>query len=204
MTNGRSSECYFCDEQFVLERHHVVPRRFGGSDSDENLVTVCPTCHEKLEKLYDKRFYEGVGADRPAGGEDTATTDNGEKIVDCIEFLRYIGDCIGKETRDEVGKYAVCVESSGIVKLRIRLQVAYKHVRNHAEVSDNQSLLDLADYRTSLKEDTAAVTEGSIGTRFENAGNSRAMGFDTSYIESYLEDFPLEQVPGYAEKAQSR
>jgi ferredoxin len=40
-----------------LEQHHVVPRRLNGSDEDDNLVTVCPTCHKKLESLYNADFY---------------------------------------------------------------------------------------------------------------------------------------------------
>jgi len=52
--------CYLCgnphDELF--ERHHIVPTRFEGSDEAKNLVDVCPTCHRKLERLYDHRFYE--------------------------------------------------------------------------------------------------------------------------------------------------
>ena len=56
-----SDQCYFCDESEALDRHHVVPRRHGGSDDEENLVTVCPNCHRKLETLYDSRFYNEVG-----------------------------------------------------------------------------------------------------------------------------------------------
>ena len=52
--------CYFClsEETEVLQEHHIVPRRFDGSDSTKNLVRLCPTCHEKIERLYDSRFYE--------------------------------------------------------------------------------------------------------------------------------------------------
>jgi len=55
-----SAECHFCDESEALDRHHIVPRRHGGSDDEENLVTVCPNCHRKLETLYDSRFYDEV------------------------------------------------------------------------------------------------------------------------------------------------
>jgi len=58
--------CYICDggNADVLERHHIVPRRFGGSDSAENLVDLCPSCHEVLERLYDKRFYDVLGVSK--------------------------------------------------------------------------------------------------------------------------------------------
>lgn len=52
--------CYLCggSHEGLLQQHHIVPRRFGGSDDTKNLVELCPTCHRKLERLYDHRFYE--------------------------------------------------------------------------------------------------------------------------------------------------
>lgn len=59
-----SEGCYFCGGgEDVLERHHVVPRRLGGTDEGGNLVDLCPTCHRKLESLYDDEFYEALGVD---------------------------------------------------------------------------------------------------------------------------------------------
>lgn len=54
--------CYMCGNKNgdVLERHHIVPRRFGGSDDDENLVDLCSNCHSAIEKLYNKRFYDAL------------------------------------------------------------------------------------------------------------------------------------------------
>jgi hypothetical protein len=34
-----------------LSAHHITPRRDGGSDTLENLITVCQSCHTTLEKL---------------------------------------------------------------------------------------------------------------------------------------------------------
>lgn len=55
--------CHFCGQE-PTETHHIVPRRFDGTDADENLVDVCPTCHSKLESLYDKRFYDALGVEK--------------------------------------------------------------------------------------------------------------------------------------------
>jgi len=52
--------CYFCRETECLEEHHVVPRRMGGEDEEENLLTLCPTCHRKVENKYSERFYEQI------------------------------------------------------------------------------------------------------------------------------------------------
>lgn len=58
-----NSQCFICGEDNPnrLETHHVVPRRFGGADSDENLARLCAGCHSAIEKLYNKRFYDRLG-----------------------------------------------------------------------------------------------------------------------------------------------
>lgn len=58
--------CYICnnDQEELLESHHIVPRRFGGSDVSENLVDLCPNCHRAIESMYDKRFYEALDVEK--------------------------------------------------------------------------------------------------------------------------------------------
>jgi hypothetical protein len=53
-----------------MEQHHVLPRRFGGSDREENLVTLCGSCHRAVEDIYDKRFWTSVGL-RPSDESHT-------------------------------------------------------------------------------------------------------------------------------------
>lgn len=57
-------DCYICSRgnPDILEQHHIVPKRFGGSDTDANLVELCPSCHQAIESLYDERFWTAVGA----------------------------------------------------------------------------------------------------------------------------------------------
>jgi len=61
---SKADTCHFCseDSSSALEQHHIVPKRHGGEDTEENLVTVCATCHSKLESLYNRRFYAEIGA----------------------------------------------------------------------------------------------------------------------------------------------
>jgi len=69
-----SEGCYFCGEGgSVLEQHHIIPERMGGLDRDDNLVGLCPTCHRKLEQLYDDEFYQRIGADDKAKVEENPT-----------------------------------------------------------------------------------------------------------------------------------
>lgn len=36
-----------------IQCHHVIPRRLGGADTLDNLVTLCASCHNKREREYD-------------------------------------------------------------------------------------------------------------------------------------------------------
>jgi len=58
VTQHPRQRCYFCGSEGPIETHHIVPSRHGGSDDETNLVDLCPTCHQRLEALYDKRFFE--------------------------------------------------------------------------------------------------------------------------------------------------
>jgi len=62
-----TDKCYFCPKRTDIEVHHIVPQRFNGTDKRENLVALCDRCHEKIEVLYDARFYETLGISDEAG-----------------------------------------------------------------------------------------------------------------------------------------
>jgi 5-methylcytosine-specific restriction endonuclease McrA len=54
--------CVRCGSTSGLAVHHILKARFGGSDDDSNLVTVCSRCHA----LLDRPGYEGYRAEAPA------------------------------------------------------------------------------------------------------------------------------------------
>jgi hypothetical protein len=109
--------CYFCHETdtHILETHHIVPVRHGGADDPENLVRVCPTCHERLERLYDGRFYDTLGVETT---EPDADSDDGVDAViinqsDCGSEIRTLVDVIAELEDDHA-------EGVPISKLRKR------------------------------------------------------------------------------------
>jgi len=59
------SGCYFCESTKNIEEHHIVPQRFDGSDEPTNIVDLCHSCHWKLERLYNKEFWEVIGIEDP-------------------------------------------------------------------------------------------------------------------------------------------
>lgn len=83
-------DCYICGEEDDLERHHIVPRRYGGSDDPANLVDLCHSCHQALEHLYNRDFYRELGArgnngPRPADGHISSTVS--EDIVERLNTI---------------------------------------------------------------------------------------------------------------------
>jgi len=44
--------CCLCPEHHdITHVHHVVPINEGGPDTEENLMVVCPTCHDKIHRI---------------------------------------------------------------------------------------------------------------------------------------------------------
>lgn len=46
-------------EAHVLNRHHILPKSWGGANTADNLVDVCPTTHENVHKLLDQHVRLG-------------------------------------------------------------------------------------------------------------------------------------------------
>lgn len=93
-------DCYICGfgGRHLLEKHHIVPRRHGGGDGNENLVHLCPTCHRAVEKLYNHRFYAELGivdeeeaVESPTAGNPnisgTAETETGTEEDDGVDKI---------------------------------------------------------------------------------------------------------------------
>jgi len=120
--NVRSEQCYFCPRRDSLESHHIVPQRFNGSDSAENLVVVCERCHRKLERLYDARFYEGFGVE-----------DHGKQRLSHIACRRR--DCSNTATH----KYRVTGEVGGTAMVYVCAECLAEsdHAANATAIVDN-------------------------------------------------------------------
>lgn len=58
----KSDKCMICghpnDE--ILEQHHIIPRNHNGPDDEWNLVTLCPSCHRAVERIYSKKIWHEV------------------------------------------------------------------------------------------------------------------------------------------------
>lgn len=54
-------KCMECGKSnTILEVHHIKARRYGGSNTLSNLITLCSKCHQKTEgeeELFEERYY---------------------------------------------------------------------------------------------------------------------------------------------------
>lgn len=46
-----NQQCEWCEESYDhLQVHHIKPRREGGPNEPENLIVLCPNCHENADR----------------------------------------------------------------------------------------------------------------------------------------------------------
>lgn len=114
MSNG----CYFCERgEGVLQQHHIVPRRYGGVDSEENLVSLCPTCHRRLEELHDDQFYDEISVRLAAknGRED--------RVVHAMNVLKQEIHSAGLDTGIPYTDFYKAALDSALEELNLQAEV---------------------------------------------------------------------------------
>lgn len=96
--NRDSHECQFCgrtnDEHIEkhdrgLEAHHIIPQKDGGSDTLDNLITVCRGCHRTLESTHAKAVTDVIDPEQ-ANKRDEAL-DSVESLHDRVSMEYYDG-----------------------------------------------------------------------------------------------------------------
>jgi len=90
-----SERCFICgeDNTTVLQEHHILPRRYGGGNSDDNLVTLCANCHEAVEKIYDDEFYEQAGCQGERSSDGGFSHHDPVSVQTATESVREFLDC---------------------------------------------------------------------------------------------------------------
>ena len=57
--NHRCRTCGHTGEQWPLQVHHVTYERLGNEDVENDLITLCASCHEAITNVIRSRRYEG-------------------------------------------------------------------------------------------------------------------------------------------------
>lgn len=103
----------------TLETHHVVPRRYGGSDNPENLVDLCGSCHNAIERIYDDRFYSRLRANSTIVNDDVDDADLGRDIEPHQSPDRELPETSVHITREDINAYSL-VNEFGVNRDKLR------------------------------------------------------------------------------------
>lgn len=173
-----------------METHHIIPRRYGGSDDVENLVTLCANCHRAVESIYSNDRWESVGASKD--GTDTKQNQRPDKVgkdllFDLVKMLREVD----KRWSQSVD---VCVfvhtETSVPTELRINLRNAIKFISQHkTELDDDYELYGRKLYYDIAKresEKSDVVIDASVQTHMRN-GTKRCVAFSYENLAKKLD-----------------
>ena len=65
--------CWACGRAAVVQRCHIKSHQHGGADTVENLVILCPGCHDESEDLPESSFFPWIRAKRQGDWQDEFT-----------------------------------------------------------------------------------------------------------------------------------
>ena len=184
--------CQICGEQRPrsMETHHIIPRRYGGSDDTENLVTLCSSCHRAVESIYSDDRWKAAGLSK----EDTDTEQNprpekvGKSLLfDLVEMVREVDRRL--DTPKDVYKF-VHTETSVPTELRINLSNAIRCVSQHeSELDDDYELYGRKLYYDIAKRESEkgdVVIDASVQTHM-TSGSKRCVAFPYEKLEKELD-----------------
>lgn len=99
-------KCAICNSENNLHVHHKIPRRFGGINHIDNLVTLCASCHGAVETAdVTKAFQKGISNYRKNLGrnirEEEITHDKEllkEEVEETLDKI--LAKALGKDDRE--------------------------------------------------------------------------------------------------------
>lgn len=114
MSDTTATRCFICGHanENILEVHHTVPQRLGGGDTPENTYSLCGSCHNAVEEMYDDGFYRRLGVavdeleddtfDARKLGEDVAAEESLDRKLDAASDHIRVEDCATGEPVDDM------------------------------------------------------------------------------------------------------
>lgn len=85
-----------------LHVHHLIPWRMDGPTIEENLVTLCGTCHKGLSPDYEPRLRELAGL--PGRATPVIAADNGEFDEEVTRYRRWVRSRLARADREGSGE----------------------------------------------------------------------------------------------------
>lgn len=81
--------CGCCSKKFpTLHRHvhHKMPKALGGKDTSDNLIEICPSCHDTLHSIAQKMMNKGVSPTQITDSLALIYIDNKKAQETCLEL----------------------------------------------------------------------------------------------------------------------
>lgn len=131
--------CYVCEEKFPSIHqhvHHKVPRSLGGKDTPDNLVELCPQCHDLLHniayKLVSKKYSVSFLEDNIRFVYKT----NDNAVKRCLELACLVRDELIQARESEKNP-------NEFVDIYVRMRFKHKKKIHEWAKSSNVSLEDM-------------------------------------------------------------
>lgn len=90
--------CNYYSIRSKLELHHIIPRSLGGSNKSNNLVYLCPTCHNLI-------YIDGMTHGKHSIKVDNSIIINSWKMSTSGKVLHFIKDGVEYFQESKNGKF---------------------------------------------------------------------------------------------------
>lgn len=171
------SRCFICgeDNDNVLQTHHIVPRRYGGSDASENLVDLCANCHQAIEAIYNDDVFRRMGVTK------TSDEDSDGKRSDMDRFIEMLGRAISDGVLVDGEDYVIIHEGKPNETVCVKMGRAFDQVVQYAR---EQGVLDPGATFSDIKfnADTEARYSSIIDVSKQTRKLNRTVAFDGAAV----------------------
>jgi len=128
--------CQICNSSDKkLEVHHIIPKRMGGRDIENNLVSVCKSCHKKIEIKRPRKLLNRINKLFGFSGSI-----NSKEYMSKL-FLIEPFKTIQKDYNFDFSKNSNCIRFS--IALTLLSNPTYIQIENAIKYSRNSDSFDL-------------------------------------------------------------
>lgn len=138
-------ECRFCKTKENLEFHHLIALWLGGNNELENIVRVCPACHDLLHRTRDIRNI----AKSPNSGRHKMTPIDGYEDI----LNSYLTGDIGRKECQELLQFKP--------QMKLADWWAFKEYKEEYKIASYKNRIDLFNC-DSNKRDAIAISDKFI------------------------------------------
>jgi hypothetical protein len=205
---GVSNEEYNANGDRSLDVHHIVPRMANGSNHTENLITVCRSCHKKLESIQGdaiKRLKEQEAGVEQA--EYDSVCEERDRLQERVERL--------EEVLEEGVEYDYSKVAAWLEKEYLRIDVVtfgnldpdvevYQDRKKAAEqYAEYDGFVTVETHKLSVKD----FLRGNM--KYEDFGNAelhlgKSVEMDTEDSEEIIDGFSIVDKEKIEEKIDNR